>query len=144
MKLAKVDPYHFAPENIPRIEGHYSAKYLGYWCIKLRSGAWSDMPVDVFYQANPDVSLGHSHYFGLYIDQRTGGLMICDAKSAFSEPIVGVVDNDVVYVSRYRHDYIKTPNGYVIDGGRDYTRTSMSKDINVVHVYNSNGEFYFK
>ncbi len=123
--------YHFTNDKIKIIENHYGAKYLGYWAVKWSERlGWSSFPVDVFYQPNPDVSKGHTHYFGMYISER-GDLMISNAESAFSEPIAGILtESGEVIVSRYRHDYVQK-DGQVIDGGRDYVRSSGGKFVNI-------------
>ena len=135
--------FHFTTDEIAIIAKQYGAKYMGYWTIK-RGLNWSDQPVDVFYQPNPDVSKGHSHYFGMF---RTfeGQAMITNAESAFSEPITGLLTDDgEVIVSRYRHDYV-TKGPYMIDGGRNYLRTSGSNsDGKLVRVTVVNGEFQFE
>jgi hypothetical protein len=133
--------YHFDSDKIKIIENHYGAKYLGYWTVKWSENlGWSSFPVDVFYQPNPDVSKGHTHYFGMHISER-GDLMISNAESAFSEPITGILtDDDEVIVSRYRHDFV-VKEGYMIDGGRDYTRSSGGKFV-TINV--KDGEFVIK
>ena len=131
--------YHFNKDGIVKIEDFYGAMYMGYWTIKEANGNWSNSPVDVFYQPNPDVSKGHSHYFGMYRDGLKA--MICNAESAFSEPITGILTEDgEVIVSRYRHDCV-FKEGYMIDGGRDYTRSSGGKFVNVTV---KDGEFVLK
>lgn len=133
-----VDGYHFSNTGITKIAEMYKAKYLGYWSIRRESG-WTDEPVDVFYQSNPDTSKGHSHYFGMFVT-REGKAMITNAESAFSEPIVGIQTSDgEVIISRYRHDYV-TKEDYMIDGGRDYVRSTGGPMINVTVV---DGEFVF-
>ncbi len=130
------DGYWFNESGIKHIEENYSAKYMGYWCTKNSRGAWNEDPVDVFYQPNPDTDKGHKHYFGIF--RRDESFYICDATSAFSNPIIGIPCEDgEVIVSRYRHDYV-TKGDRMIDGGRDYTRSSVhpSATINVV-----DGEF---
>jgi len=106
------------------IEEKRNAKYIGAWSIKTKDGNWSLHPVEVFYQSelkNPS----HSHYFGIYLDSE-GRPWICNAASAFANPIYGVVaDDGEVVVSGYRHDYRQSKDGSAfIDGGRDYTRTN--------------------
>lgn len=117
------DGYWLKEASIKKTEELYGAKYMGYWCTKRLNGeSWNDNPVDVFYQSNPDVEKGHKHYFGLFV--QNGTLYITDATSAFSDPITGIETHDgEVIVSRYRHDYVEKDN-YMIDGGRDYLRTS--------------------
>ena len=128
--------YHFDKNGIAKIEKHYGAEYMGYWTIQETNGNWSNSPVDVFYQPNPDVSKGHSNYFGMFHDYRK--VMICNAESAFSESITGILTDDgEVIVSRYRHDCV-IKEDYMIDGGRDYTRSSGGKFVNVTV---KNGEF---
>ena len=135
--------FHFTDDAIADIAKHYGAKYMGPWSILQKSG-WTIDPVDVFYQPNPDVSKGHSHYFGMF---RTfeGQVMITKAESAFSEPITGLLTDDgEVIVSRYRHDYV-TKGPYMIDGGRDYLRTSgNTADGKLVKVTVVDGEFQFE
>ncbi len=135
--------FHFNSDGIAKIAEHYGAKYMGPWSI-LRQSGWSIDPVDIFYQPNPDLSKGHSHYFGMF---RTfeGQAMITNAESAFSEPITGLLTDDgEVLVSRYRHDYVEK-GPYMIDGGRDYLRTSGNNaDGKLVKITVVDGEFQFE
>jgi hypothetical protein len=106
------------------VEQMYNAKYIGAWAVKTKDGGWSLHPVEVFYQpVLKDPS--HSHYFGIYLGPEAH-VYICNANSAFSEPIYGVVaDNGEIVVSGHRHDYRTSSDGSAfIDGGRDYTRTN--------------------
>lgn len=117
--------YHFNKNQIKMIEERYKAKYVGAFCTKRKNDTWHEMPVDVFYDPNPDVQKGHKHYFGMFYDHMNDQAMITDATSAVSEPMVGVVAKDgEVIVSGYRHDYKRSNDDSVfIDGGRDYLRT---------------------
>jgi hypothetical protein len=106
------------------VEQKYNAKYIGAWAVKTKDGGWSLHPVEVFYQpVLKDPS--HSHYFGVYTSH-DGHVYICNAASAFSEPLRGVIaDNGDIVVSGYRHDFRTSSDGSVfIDGGRDYTRSN--------------------
>ena len=135
------DGYHLSNEKSIRVaEERYGAKYLGYWCTKRLDGnSWNERPVDVFYQPNPDTSKGHSHYFGLLI--QNGSLWITNAESAFSEPMTGIICEDgEVLISRYRHDY-RTKDDRMIDGGRDYVRCSLHPLATVTVV---DGNFVIK
>lgn len=131
------DGYHFTEAQIKTIEELHGAKYMGYWCTKRLDGkSWNERPVDVFYQTNPDIEAGHSHYFGIFL--QNDSIYITDAQSCFSEPIIGsVCENGEVIVSRYRHDYVEK-KGAMIDGGRDYTRTNRCPTATVTVV---GGEF---
>ena len=134
------DGYWIKEDGIKKAEELYGAKYMGYWCTKRLNGeSWNDNPVDVFYQPNPDIENGHKHYFGLFI--QNGSLYITDATSAFSDPITGIETNDgEVIVSRFRHDYVEKDE-YMIDGGRDYFRTSGGP---VVQVRVEGSEFFIE
>lgn len=135
-------PYHFAEDGLGKIEEYYKAKYMGAWCIKDKYGNWNNTPVDVFYQPNPDLEKGHSYYFGVFKANGEDGklnMYICDAKTAFSEPIYGVLcDDGEVLISRYRNDY-REKDGHMIDGGRDYIRRSPHSKLIEVSV--RGGEF---
>jgi len=106
---------------------------MGAWAIKDRNG-WAEMPVDVFYVENPDRSKGHNNYFGMYTVN--GVNYITNAESAFEDSFLGIAEGNYVYVSRFRHDYVSTPNGCAIDGGRDYLKTSgeVSSSRDLVEV----------
>lgn len=138
--------YWFSKKDIDNIEERYNAKYMGFWCTKRPSGGWNDTPVDVFYVENPDTSKGHSNYFGMFVKSpildEAGTVYITNAESAFSEPMDGLLSaSGVVYVSRYRHNYIAVDEGF-IDGGRDYTRYNPDHSTFVI-VTVKDGEFIF-
>lgn len=144
MQLLPSTPYHFTEGGIKIIEEKYNAKYLGYWTTKRKNGSWNTKPVDVFYQPNPDLEAGHSHYFGMFVQNEQ--VFICDAKSAFEEPIAGILYGDgSVLVSRSVHDY-REYGGMFIDGGREYTRYGGSdlSGIKFVNVTVQGGVFCFE
>jgi hypothetical protein len=133
--------FHFNEPQIAKISELYHATYMGYWCTKTPSGQWNDRPVDVFYVEQPDRTKGHTNYFGIYKihEWLTDAPYICEASSAFSEPITGVLCEDgEVIVSRYRHDCV-TKGPYMIDGGRDYVRSHGAASYVTVTV--QGGEF---
>jgi hypothetical protein len=124
--------YHLSEAGIRQMEEHYGAKYMGYWSTVAKSGGWTYEPIDVFYQPNPDLSKGHSNYFGIVI--RDGVVYITDASPVFSQPIYGVLCEDgEVIVSRYRHDCVVKGN-HMVDGGRDYMRKSMNSPVVRINV----------
>lgn len=133
-------PYWLKKEAIAKIEALRKSTFMGHWCVRDRDGNWSETPVDVFYQPTPDLARGHKHYFGLLI--REEQLLICDATSAFSEPITGIAASDgEVLVSRFRHD-CQIRKGIMIDGGRDYIR--HSGPFNPVQISVEGAEFRFE
>src|SRR5690606_37070567 len=106
----------------------YGAKYIGDFCLKTKDKGWSEQPAAIFYQENPDVSLGHTHYFGLLI--RDGCIFITKGDSAFEQGLTGIQHGDEIIVSCFRHDYVKSHDGEVfVDGGRDYLRTNSSNIV---------------
>lgn len=123
----------FSSQQLATIEKHYEAKYVCETCVKNTNGGWANMAVSIFYQPDPaKVPEGGSQWFGLFFRQEFPDenaprqLCIVNAISAVENDIVGIVaeNGDVIY-SRYRHDYRWSPDESVmIDGGRDYTRTS--------------------
>ena len=132
--------YWLNESGIHNIEKLKNAQYMGYWAIKNSTGSWSASPVDVFYVENPDTSKGHSHYFGMFY--REAELYITNASSAFIEPITGILCEDgEVIVSRYRHDFV-TKGDIMIDGGRDYVKSSIHRPF--INVTVDGGEFKFE
>lgn len=127
--------------NVEAAEGQYSATYICDLAILGPNKCWNETPVMVFYQPNPDVSKGHSHYFGLF--PHRGGIAIVDAASVAGIPMLGIVDqshstmkehNDpegVVVFSRFKHDYVPTEDhSAAVDGGRNYIkRIGLAKEV---------------
>lgn len=132
-------PYWLTEEGVRKIEKLKGAYFMGHWCTKSPQGFWNESPVDVFYVSCPDVSRGHTNYFGMF--SRDGHLYICEASTAFLEPITGVVaDDGEVIASRYRHDF-QQRKGVMIDGGRDYIRSSGMCRMVSVRVNGSEFDF---
>ena len=118
----------YYPFDIPKVEEKYKCSYIGDFCIKDKYGNWTNNPIAIFYQENPKIELGHSHYMGLfsYYDDR---ISICNGESAFSEPLTGVLtDSGYILVSCYRHHYNNEGNDF-IDGGRDYIRCNENAKL---------------
>jgi hypothetical protein len=117
------------PIDVAAIEKRYGGTYIGDFCLKTTNNGWSEQPAAIFYQPNPNLSLGHTHYYGIFVrfislHSDEGELYITSGDSAFSENIAGMIadDGEVIY-SCYRHDYhTSTDKSVSIDGGRDYTR----------------------
>lgn len=111
------------PKQIAIIEEKYNAKYVFESCIKNSNGGWVNFPVAIFYteEAHPE----GSNYFAFY--ERDGRFYISNGISA-TEPFFGVLVEDEVIYSRYRHDF-RERNGIFVDGGRDYIRSSSNKTV---------------
>lgn len=114
--------------KISEIENKYNAKYVGEFCLKTRDGSWADEAASIFYQKTPPVA-GYSHYFALI--KRDGQIYITSGQSAVEGTIWGIQakDGEIIY-SRFRHDYrVSKDKSVFIDGGRDYTKSSLNELI---------------
>jgi len=140
--------YHIS--KVYMIEEKYKAKFLGFFSVPNAAGTdWSDMPVDVFYQPNPDKGRGHSNYFGAHVDALTRltedpRVFITNAEGCFKVPMDGIIaDSGEVIMSHYVHDNHFSMDGSVwIDGGRYYTRSGVYEKNRYVKVRVIDGEFY--
>ena len=129
---------NYYPLNSKTIEKKYKVSYIGDFCIKDKNNNWTQKPVSIYYQDNPDLSKGHSNYLGVYIDYIFDGkefvpghVYLTDGQSAFLEGLQGIVaDDGEIVISCYRHDYRTSSDDSVfIDGGRDYIRSSAGAKI---------------
>ena len=134
------DPTIWNPEKINIIEQHYNGHYVLESCLKCKDGGWANFPAAIFYteKAHPE----GSNYFALY-NHPEMGLYISNGLSAIENPIKGLLIDDTVIYSRYRHDY-REFNGIIVDGGRDYfryggERINEAKEIDITIM---NGEIY--
>jgi hypothetical protein len=87
--------------------------------------------IDVFYRETPHPEF-KNRYFGLFRSRENRltqepRLMIRSADNIESYIFDMIECNDTWYYSRARHDYMPTPCGSAIDGGRAYTRTVFSQ-----------------
>ncbi len=110
--------------DVSRAEHYYSgAVYIAELSIIGKHG-WTEEPVSVFWNPNPNMKLGHKHYFGLFQDHQ-GWWAICDATSVTNGVWPGLeADSGEIIFSRFHHDYraCLTDRAIWIDGGREYTR----------------------
>ena len=98
----------------------------------------SDVPVDVYYRSTPHPQFGN-HYFGLYHDHVRGHLMITNADIVESLEFGMIEVDGKYYYSQSHHDY-KVVGDKMIDGGRQYVRSSHGACM----MYVKNGKFYLK
>ena len=114
--------------NIEEVEKLYTEKdgvEVKYVCTTdLRA---SDVPVDVFYRATPHPKFGN-HYFGIYHDHFRGHTMITNADIVEDLEFGMILIDGKYYYSQSHHDY-KVVEGKMIDGGRQYIRSSGSTDV---------------
>ncbi len=92
---------------------------------------------------NPDISKGHSNYFGLFMNIISidpieyGPLSITNGLSAVEEPFIAIqADNGEYVISSYLHDYrVSSDESVMIDGGRDYSRYTRVFFKNYINVF---------
>jgi len=125
--------------NTEDICNHYAEKdgiAVSYVCTTDLKA--SDVPVDVFYRATPHPQFGN-RYFGLFYDNYRDAVMICDADIVETFEF-GMVENDAgeLEYSQSHHDYKQFANGNMIDGGRQYIRSSQGATVMQVR----DGKFY--
>lgn len=130
--------------NTQKAEEVYGAKYIGFYDIpdkKLDGSPFIREHVYVFYQPNPNVALGHTHYFGLierYPDPRA---WICNAAGILDAKYnAHRFEDGTIIASRYRHDYVEKGD-VMIDGGIDYLRSGGKGPNGYVHIVGDHEEF---
>jgi len=99
----------------------------------------SDVPVDVFYRATPHPEFGN-RYFGVYHDHFRGHTMITNADYVESLEFGMIEEDGKYYYSQSHHDYKVLNNGKMIDGGRQYIRSSGG----AISMRIKDGKFYIK
>lgn len=89
---------------------------------------------DIFYRETPHPEFGNK-YFAIYFKGDEAYITNADSVEKLT---FGMVENDEgeLEYSQYRHEYKSFKNGNMIDGGRDYIRSSGNAQIFVVR----NGE----
>jgi hypothetical protein len=121
---------HYPITNITQAEQLYSEKDrvpITYVCTTELSNGYIG---DIFYRDTPHPKFGNK-YFALFF--RDDKLYIANADQV-EDLTFGVVENDEgnLEYSQYRHDYKSFKNGNMIDGGRDYIRSSGKVKVFVV------------
>jgi hypothetical protein len=111
-----------------KAEEHYGQKdgcEVRYVCTSdLRA---SDVPCDIFYRAEPHPNFGN-RYFGLYWDSVRDSMMITNADIVESFEFGMIENQGKYYYSQSHHDY-KLVEGKMIDGGRQYIRSSGGAEV---------------
>jgi len=132
---------HFPITKTDKVCSIYSAKDgvpINYVCTTDFNR--SDTPVDIFYREIPHPEFGNK-YFGIGVDYEDGSYVIfnADKVEGFTFGMVEDDNGDLQY-SRSHHDYKSFKNGNMIDGGRQYIRSSLNSKIYVVR----NGQMIVK
>ena len=125
---------HFPVTNTSVVEAHYSKKDnvpVTYVCTTDLKR--SDTPIDIFYRETPHPKFGN-RYFGIVPNFEDGSYTILNADRV-EDLTFGLIEDDDgnLQYSRSHHDYKVFDNGNMIDGGREYIRSSFNKvDIYVI------------
>ena len=116
-----------------KVEKKYNVKFVCETPIKLKSG-WYETSSLIFYSEEPHPQGSNYMAFSVFPTgmEGEGQLTITDGFSATKGYITGIVDEDEVIYSRYRHDYRVGKTGVFIDGGRDYVRSSGGKLVEMI------------
>ena len=124
---------HFPITNTGWIVDHYSKNDgvpIRYVCTTDFNRI--DRPVDIFYRSTNHPEFGNK-YFGIAYNYEIGDYVIfnADRVESFTFGMVEDDDGNLQY-SQSTHDYKQFFNGNMIDGGREYIRSSLNSKIYVV------------
>lgn len=140
----------YYPLDIEKCEQKYNAKYIGDFQTKRPDGTWNKKPCAIFYVENPDISKGHSNYFGLFMELislnpiKYGKMFITNGLSAVEEPFNAIkADNNEYIISSYTDDYrVSKDHSVFIDGGRDYIRCPLNSRVVKLKLNKDKFELY--
>lgn len=120
---------HYPVTNIEKVEKYYSEKD-GVPVKHVCSTEFGDAVADIFYRETPHPEFGNRYFAALF---RGDQAYIANADGV-ENLTFGMVENDdgQLEYSQSRHDYKSFDNGNMIDGGRDYIRSSGQVKIFVV------------
>lgn len=115
--------------NTKKVIKHFEEKdntTITYICTTDLSA--SDRPVDIFFRPTPHPEFGN-RYFGMFVNRSHGGDMICAADQVEELSFAMITDNEGTYhYSQSHHDY-KEIDGKMIDGGREYIRSTAGYEL---------------
>ena len=120
---------HYPITNIKKVEELYSEKD-GVPVKHVCTTEFGDSIVDVFYRDTPHPKFGN-RYFAVLFRDNVPYIANADEVEKLTFGMVQNDDGDMEY-SRSRHDYKEFKNGNMIDGGRDYIRSSGKVFVYVV------------
>lgn len=122
---------HYPITNTSKVEQLYSEQD-GVPVKHVCTTEFHDVIADVFYRETPHPIFGNK-YFAVYFRDRDDVPYIANADEVENLSFGMVVndDGDLEY-SRSRHDYKSFTNGNMIDGGRDYIRSSGDVKVYVI------------
>lgn len=120
----------FSHGAMKKAEVKYNAKWIVDSAVPYKNG-WSQSPAAIFYTETPHPD--GSNYFGLY--QSIEGWKIFNAIFVTEKPFNGLLIDDDIIFSRYRHDF-REHKGVFVDGGRDNFRCGGERmnEAKKVHI----------
>lgn len=124
MKIIIGQPENLSIANVHSLLKKFGphSKFIGSWAVKTVDGGWSEVPVDVVYV--PVSNDGTPKLLGYFTKYMQPGIFVADVTNSFKDPHICLVEDMIVYTSKYRHDFVKTPKGAILDGGKDYFRSN--------------------
>lgn len=139
-------PLYATPERLGVILNHHKgATFVEEISVRIAGGGWSQYPVMVFHQEKPPQPdypnyFCYQHRYKDPLSLSAGGSWLLVGLPTFDPKITAYVttQSGLKYLtySRYAHDYIQSPGGPAIDGGRDYGR--IVGDISLAHAVEYN------
>lgn len=119
--------------SISKVEKKYNCKFVCETQILDPNRNWRDQSSLIFYNSEPHPQGSNYMALSIFYDyEGMSDLVVSDGISATEQHINGIIDGEEIIYSRYRHDYRVGKTGVMIDGGRDYTRSSVSGPGNFV------------
>lgn len=116
--------------DIEKVEEKYKAKYIGDFEINEKKPVLA-----VFYQPNPKTELGHSSYFGLFVEPFSTKIFITNAQDILKKEYPAIeLPNGEYLMSTYTHDYKERLIGddfYMIDGGGGFYIRYSPPDVKI-------------
>lgn len=122
MKIVIREPENLSIASINSLLKKFGphSKFIGSWSVRTVDAGWSENPVDVVYVPSSSSRDGNPKLLGYFTKYMQPNAYVADVTKSFENPHICLVEDMAVYTSKYRHDFVKTPKGAILDGGRDY------------------------
>ena len=126
MKIVIREPENLSIASINSLLRKFGphSKFIGSWSVRTVDADWSETPVDVVYVPSSSSRDGNPKLLGYFTKYMRPNAYVADVTKSFENPHICLVEDMVVYTSKYRHDFVKTPKGIILDGGKDYFRSN--------------------
>lgn len=124
--LVKPSLRFFTTEFVQHVQSNFNAKFVCETTFK-NAGQWVNQPCALFYTQTKHPN-GSNWFVIFHSWDQSDRIVITDGISAVEpDDMIDALENEdgVIVYSVSRHDYV-TLNGCSIDGGRDYTKVSIT------------------